>query len=297
MKRTLLFIACVLTSITMYAQEESNDYLPFVEMGKLWHVVNNPTNPYVPCSFERFEMYEEVERDGKTYIHLGRTGIVADTLYQEEGLFREENRRVYKYQGGRDVMLYDFSLKEGDTFTYEYETGLTVNCKVLKQGWLEDGPQIVPSNIVFPDSGNIENIMYRKLRTWTIGVDNGSGEYNEAETWVEGVGRLRNMFYRPGHYGVMSCLAYVEREGRGIYENGYLPFPLYNMYGPVYGCDLPSGKTAWLEEDGQQLTYELEGDRLHIYGKVLTQCGPSYAYFYERRTDDPLVHKIEFSIH
>jgi hypothetical protein len=193
-------------------------------------------------------------------------------------------------------MLYDFSLKEGDTFTYEFEPGLHENCKVLKQGWLEDGPLIVPSNFVFPDSGIIEDIKYRKLRTWTIGRDNGLGEYLEAETWVEGAGRLRNMFYRPDNVGIMCCLAYIEREGRGFYENAYLPFSLYNMYGPVYGCDLPAGEKVFVEGDGHQLTYELEGDRMHIFGKVLTLCGNNYAFFYEKPTDDPLVHKIEFRI-
>ena len=298
MKRTLLFIACVLTSITMYAQEESNDYLPFVEMGKLWHVVINPTNPYVPCTFQRFKMNEEVEQDGKTYVYLEPfDDVVLDTLYQEAGLFREENRRVYKYEGGRDVMLYDFSLKEGDTFIYEYGLEEPMNCKVLKQGWLEDGP-----NIQMLDSLTTEGawtFKYRKLHTWTIGVDNGSGGYNEAVTWIEGIGTLRNMFYRPWHMGVMSCLAYVERDMNKVdfTKNAYLPFPLYNMYGPVYGCDLPTGKEDFWEDGHHQLTYELEGNRLHIHGKVLTQCGPNnYAYFYEKPTDDPLVHKIEFSI-
>ena len=296
MKKTLLFTALVLTSITMFAHEDSNDYIPFVELGKQWHLVINPTNPNVPCSFETFKMFNEVQLDGKTYVKLDKTGYVLDTLYQEAGLFREEDRRVYKYEGGRDIMLYDFSLKEGDTFTYEFEPGLHENCKVLKQGWLEDGPLIVPSNFVFPDSGIIEDIKYRKLRTWTIGRDNGLGEYLEAETWVEGAGRLRNMFYRPDHLGIMCCLAYIEREGRGFYENAYLPFSLYNMYGPVYGCDLPAGEKVFVEGDGHQLTYELEGDRMHIFGKVLTLCGNNYAFFYEKPTDDPLVHKIEFRI-
>ena len=296
MKKTLLFTAFVLTSITMFAHEDSNDYIPFVELGKQWHLVINPTNPNVPCSFETFKMFNEVQLDGKTYVKLDKTGYVLDTLYQEAGLFREEDRRVYKYEGGRDIMLYDFSLKEGDTFTYEFEPGLHENCKVLKQGWLEDGPLIVPSNFVFPDSGIIEDIKYRKLRTWTIGRDNGLGEYLEAETWVEGAGRLRNMFYRPDHVGIMCCLAYIEREGRGFYENAYLPFSLYNMYGPVYGCDLPAGEKVFVEGDGHQLTYELEGDRMHIFGKVLTLCGNNYAFFYEKPTDDPLVHKIEFRI-
>jgi len=272
----------------MWAQEDSNDYIPFVELGKQWNVVSNPTNPYAPCSFERYEMYEEVERDGKTYVHLGRTGFVVDTLYQEEGLFREENRRVYKYEGGKEVMLYDFSLKEGDTFTYEYETGLTVNCKVLKQGWLEDGPEIM----TYADE-------YRKLRTWTIGIDNGSGEYIEAVTWIEGIGKLKNMFYRPDHIGIMSCLAYVEREGRGFYENGYLPFSLYNMYGPVYGCDLPKGAEDNMEEAYcHQLNYEQERDCLHVYGKVILNCASKnhYAYFIEESTEDPLVRKLHLQI-
>ena len=143
MKKTLLFIAFVLTSITMFAQEEQNDYLPFVELGKQWHVVSNPTNPYVPCSFERYEMYDEEELDGKTYVRIGLFYEESDVDgYDEIGLFREENRRVYKYVAGREVMMYDFSLKEGDTFTYEVGFDQPVNCKVLKQGWLEDGPQI-----------------------------------------------------------------------------------------------------------------------------------------------------------
>lgn len=263
-----------------------SDYLPFVEQGKQWHVVSNPTNPYVPCSLERLEMTGEVERDGKTYVLTNRINDGQNTS-EEVGLFREEGRRVYKYEGGRDVMMYDFSLKEGDTFTYEFETGFKENCKVLKLGWLDDGPNIMTS----------EN-KYRKLRTWTIGVANGSGGYKEAVTWIEGVGKQRNMFYRPDHGGVMSCLAYIEREGKDYFENGYLPFILYNMYGPVYGCNLPIGAENNEEDDRHHhLTYEMEGDRLHVYGDVFTQCGPNnYAYFYEKPTDDPLVHKIEFEI-
>ena len=285
MKRALLLIACVLVaSMTMLAQDVSQeDYIPFVELGKQWHVVNNATNPYVPCSFERVEMYEKVERDGKTYVHTAsiKDGQGADG-YREIGLFREENGRVYKYEGGRDVMLYDFSLKEGDTFTYESEP--TVKCKVLKQGWLDDGPDIMTS----------EN-KYRKLRTWTIGVENASGGYYEI-TWIEGIGTLRNMFYRPDFVGVMSCLAYVERDNS---ENAYLPFSLYNMYGPVHGCNLPTSAADNMEfEDWHhRLTYELEGDRLHVYGKVFCSCGVDhYAYFSEEQTDDPMVRKLHFEI-
>lgn len=296
MKRTLLFITCVLASMTMWAQEDSNDYIPFVELGKQWHVVSNPTNPYAPCSFERYEMYDEVERDGKTYVHIRRIVDGQDTEgYEEVGLFREENRRVYKYEGGKEVMLYDFSLKEGDTFTYEYGVlGEPMNCKVLKQGWLEDGPQIQMLDSL--TSEGAWTFKYRKLRTWTIGLDNGSGDYTEATTWIEGVGTLKNTFIRPYTTGVMSCLAYIYRIDRPG-DNDYLPFSLCNMYGPVYGCELPKGVPDNLEDLHEQFSYELEGDRLHVWGNLVLNCGGYYyAYFTEERTDDPMVRKLHFRI-
>ena len=297
MKRTLFFITCVLTSITMLAQDEPSDYLPFVELGKQWHVViSSPNNPNY-CRSEKYWMYEEVERNGKTYAHTGLHDDVLAT-WQEAGLYREENRRVYKYDEitDREIMLYDFSLKEGDIFIYE-DFNPSVNCKVLKQGWLEDGPEIVTSCTLNPD--NTWDIRYRRLRTWTIGCDNGSGEYNELVTWVESVGTLDNMFC-PFCTGAMSCLAYIERKDNetDYHKNEYLPFSFYNIYGPVYGCNLPTGAENNEENDGHhRLTYEQEGDRLHVYGDVFTQCGPNnYAYFYEKSTEDPLVHKIEFEI-
>ena len=295
MKKTLLFFACVLTSITMLAQEESNEYLPFVEIGKQWHVVSNPTNPYVPCSFERFEMKDEVERDGKRYVHTYRINDEQGTN-QDEGLFREEDRRVYKYEEGRDIMLYDFSLKEGDTFIYEY--GILdepMNCKVLKQGWLEDGPNIQMLDSLTPEG--TWTFKYRKLRTWTIGRDNGSGDYIEFVTWIECIGTQNNTFRRPFTVGgFITSLAYILRPER-YGDNDYLPFSLYNMYGPVYGCELPKGVPDNSEDWHEQFSYELESDRLHVFGNVNLNCGGYYyAYFTEESTDDPMVRKLHFRI-
>ena len=296
MKKSLLFIAFVLTSITMFAQEEQNDYLPFVELGKQWHVVSNPTNPYVPCSFERYEMYDKEEVDGKTYVRIGLLQEESDVDgWEEVGLFREENRRVYKYVAGRDVLMYDFSLKEGDTFAYEIGYDEPVICKVVKQGWLEDGPQIQMLDSLTADGE--WTFKYRKLRTWTIGFDNGLGEYNELMTWVEYIGALKNMFSLPGMVGRMSCLAYLERHDEYYNDYLYLPFSLYNMYGPIYGCNIPKNAAEWSEDWVSLYTYELEGDRLHVHGKDVLNCaGNYYAYFTEEQTDDPLVHKLHFRI-
>jgi hypothetical protein len=277
-------------------QEKPNDYIPFVEMNKGWEVVISYDAPYYGGSFSEFGMEEEVERDGKTYVHAKRV-LIAECEVQEAGLFREENRRVYKYdeKTGKDIMMYDFSLKEGDTFTYEFGFDQPVNCKVLKQGWLTDGPQIATSCTLTSD-GTLD-IEYRSLHTWTIGRDNGSGEYEEMATWVECIGALENVFglidngFRKFDY---SLAFLVRKDNETSYDkNRYLPFSFCDKY--MHGCNLPTGEEELAEDTKHHLTYELEGDRLHVYGDVFTQCGPyNYAYFYERKTDDPLVHTIEF---
>ena len=274
---------------------DNSDYIPFVELGKVWHVVYSD-NPTCPSVFLTYYMYKEEERDGKTYILIHRS-IDEQQTSQPVGLFREENRRVYEYDEatGREYMLYDFTLKESDTFTYEPEPDYSLKCKVLKQGWLDDGPQIASSFTL--TSADTIDIKYRRLRTWTIGCENKSGEYREIATWVEGVGTLENMFCSLNSVG-QNCLAYIERKDNetSYHKNDYLPFSFYNMFGHVHGCNLPTGAENNEEDDEHhKLTYELEGDRLHVYGEVFCNCGPNhYAYFCEKPTDDPSVYKIEF---
>ena len=283
---------------TQKDQEEPNDYLPFVDMGKQWNVVCTVVNPNSSCHFERYGISEEIERDGKTYFRVLQSEDNL-TVMHDAGLYREENRRVYKYDemAGRDVMLYDFSLKEGDTFTYEMGVDNPVNCKVLKLGWLDDGPIIESLN-------NSTDTLYRHryLRTWTIGRDNGSGKYDEIATWVECVGALENMFSPLFASGKRSRLAYIDYRHDMGGENAYLPFSLCDIYdvrGQIHGCDMPTGAADNMESEDwhHRLTYELEGNRLHVYGKIFCCCaGSHYIYFFEEQTDDPLVHKLHFEI-
>lgn len=285
----------MLASHTMIAQEEQTDYIPFVEMGKQWHVVSSVTSPTPNYQLMKYWMNDSEERSGKTYYHVWNSTDALTDIY-DIGLFREENRRVYKYDetSGRDIMIYDFSLKEGDTFSYETEPGHPVNCKVLKQGLLTDGPKILSNKAL--TSADTLDTQYRRLRTWTIGCDNGTGEYHELTTWVEGAGTLCNMFSQ-FYSGGVQHLSYIERTDprTDYWENDYLPFSFYNIWGSVHGCNLPTGEKDYSENWHHQLTYELEGNRLHVYGKAYTQCGPNnYIYFTEEPTDDPLVRKLRF---
>ena len=293
MKRTLLFIACVLASVTMMAQDSQlPDYLPFVETGKQWHVActdfGDPT-----LHFDTYTMNEEVVKDGKTYLKMYCHEDLLNVVY-DAGLVREEDRKVYLFDTDKqkEFLMFDYSLKAGDTYeTYSYEEQKMVSYKVLSVDDYTEGPQVV-SYVQEADSMTTK---YRYLRKWMV----CRTDYNSFQkTWIESVGSIEwpfANFYDVSPVSSRVYLAYVD----DFYGNLYLPFSFFDTLNrQAHGCNLPTYAENNMEDDGHhQLTYELEGDRLHVYGKVFTQCGPNnYAYFYEKPTDDPLVHKIEFEI-
>lgn len=291
MKRTLLFITCVLASLTMLAQEY--DYIPFVKAGKRWHVVRSEFDK--GYHFDQFTlMNEEVEKAGKTYFGMYRTEDLLAVVY-DAGLLREEDRKVYFFDSDmqKEFLLFDYSLKTDDTYeTYSYEEQKMVTYKVVSVGDYREGPKVERS--VYNQAADSAETQHRYLQKWTVRrTDNGL-----EKTWIEGVGSLEGPLaniYNESPVSSMNYLAYVD-DG---YGDLYLPFSFHDtMNKQVHGCNLPTGAENREDDDvNHQLIYELEGNRLHVYGEVFTQCGPNnYAYFIEKPTDDPTLHKLEFII-
>ena len=291
MKRTLLFITCMLASLTMLAQE--NDYIPFVEIGKQWNVIRSDFDGgYHHVSYRLMD--EKVEKAGKTYMKMYRSEDDMAAV-SDAALLREEDHKVYFFDSDmqKEFLLFDYSLKAGDTYeTYSYDDQKVVSYKVLSVSNCVEGPKVIRYN--YNEIGDSMDMQSRYLKKWIVcRTDDNSIQ----KTWIEGVGSFEGPLANLSDVRPISSrddLAYVE------YNNGdYLPFNFYSMFGPVHGCDLPTGaEYNDGDDDGRHyLAYELEGNHLHVYGKVFTQCGPNnYAYFYEKRTDDPLVNKIEFVI-
>ena len=268
---------------------DNSDYLPLVKEGKTWHMVVSKGE----CNMSEYMlMNEEVVKDGKTYFRLySKDGEVVHDL----GLLREENCKVYflpPYMQ-EEFLLFDYSLKEGDTFeTYSYDEQKMVSYEVVSVEDYLEGPEYI--HYIEKEDGLITQ--HRNLQKWTVcRTDDKSIQ----KTWIEGIGSfggpLDNL-YDAHPISTMVYLAYVDDN----YGDLYLPFSFYDsLWGLASGCDLPTGaKDNEESDDGHHhLTYELEGDRLHVYGKVITQCGPNnYAYFFEKETDDPSIHMIEFEI-
>ena len=292
MKRAFLFMTCLMASLAMSAEGSDTyfDYIPFVKEGKAWHVVSFSFDR--SCCFTQYKLTnEKVVKNGKTYIKmdLNSDGMIV----YDAALLREENRKVYRFDPDlqKEVLLFDYSLKAGDTYeAYSFDAMKERSYKVLSVDDCLEGPKIVR----YVESADSMTTQYRYLRKWTVCP---TGNSSLQKTWIEGVGSLNGPFdnlydMSPGY---SQYLAYTIDDDY-VNSNSYLPFPLYDKSHQAHGCNLPTGK-GYPSDWQHQLTYELEGDRLHVYGKAYTQCGPNnYAYFIEKPTDDPLVHKIEFVI-
>ena len=292
MKRAFLFMTCLMASLAMSAQGSDTyfDYIPFVKEGKAWHVVSFSFDR--SCCFTQYKLTnEKVVKNGKTYIKmdLNSDGMIV----YDAALLREENRKVYRFDPDlqKEVLLFDYSLKAGDTYeAYSFDAMKERSYKVLSVDDCLEGPKIVR----YVESADSMTTQYRYLRKWTVCL---TGNSSLQKTWIEGVGSLNGPFdnlydMSPGY---SQYLAYTIDDDY-VNSNSYLPFPLYDKSHQAHGCNLPTGE-GYPSDWQHQLTYELEGDRLHVYGKAFTQCGPNnYAYFIEKPTDDPLVHKIEFVI-
>ena len=346
MMRNKLIALLLMTTISLsMIGQDPDDYMPFVSLRKngeipvrekFWTSVH--TQPGVIPDFAeysnwlsssyRFDTFylsdEVVEKDDKSYCkmmcfnNLGQHYVDDWASPKYNGvMLREKDRKVYVYSelDGIEHLLYDFTLKEGDTFTsYDIDSGVPVKLKVLKEGWLNDGPYIYPYNTML----NYETLQEQKrpLRTWVMGIltetDVYPPIYQEEFTLIEGVGCNEGPFHSYNNTKGCDYLAYVtggdystrtiETDRGTIDVNDELSFPISNTrFATVRGCDMPlgdDGEVALLPVwKGHQLSFELEDNQLHVFGAAFTANGGThYATFIEVPTKDPLMHYLLFEI-
>ena len=301
MKRTLLFIVCVLASLAMSAEGINFDnfyYVSFVKGGKQWHLVESGMDQYMVKYMLSNEPVIE-EATGKSYFKFYRSVGDMAAVY-DVGLVREEDHKVYFYDtdAKKEFLMFDFSLKEGDTYeTYSYEYQQMVKYKVWSVEDYTEGPEMI--HYIYDQTTDSWIAQRRYLRKWVVSSTLDDELCMAPKVWIEGVGSLGGPlgnFYDVAPVSSISYLAYVDH----IHGEVYLPFSFYDtIKGGIHGSDVPKGGrfTNSGNKGDNRLIYELEGRNLHVYGKIFTQCGPNnYAYFYEKSTDDPMVHRIEVEI-
>ena len=269
-----------------------DQYLPFVQAGKRWTVNQSYVDKENLDEMTYSLSYDEVSENGNQYYNMPRS-LNGNLVDDEPVMIREKNRRVYlhfpytKYE----YLMFDYSLKAGDTYwTYSLDEQKAVKYEVLSVSDFTEGPEFVYRE--YDEKGDSMKTYTRYLRKWVVERINKPIQ----KTWIEGIGSIEGPlanFYDVARTSGRDYLAYVE-----LGRLDYLPFEFNDTVNyRWHGCNLPTGAEDNWEEDFHKLTYELEGNRLHVYGKALTQCGPNnYAYFKEEPTDDPLTYRIRFYI-
>ena len=268
-------------------RDPDEDYTPFVEMGKHWHVLGFSVGPYSSVDNYCFGS-KEVTIGEHTYLNLYKEDPY-EVMDAEEfndngiidipslGLFREEDRRVYLYDKDteQEYCVYDFTLEVGDTFDF---------------GWGDEADYCVVTKV---DHINVKG---NELKTITFSsvIPEIPDEYDDYEIWkeplhinhkwIEGVGGWSGPTsgWMPNTYD-SSWSHHVAYVG-SFYGSRYYPFSFTDMWGDnnfVLGQDLVRGKEIPYESalDGDKLSYEIVDEKLHVTGTMWMQCGPNnYIY-------------------
>ena len=197
MKRTLLFMACMLASITMQAQGKSKEYRPLVEEGKHWTYDN-----YMPLRPAEYDHYYYYDLRGDTLIagqkcfKMYSNNLYNDSVVRYEGALYEENKKVYCFFPAKEesVLLYDFNCEVGDILQVYYPYNY----------------QVLVKDIQTEDNGGIAIKKYTLQIIW---------DYEEEYVvWIEGVGAMKDFFAMIPASGNYNSLNACELNGETLYK-------------------------------------------------------------------------------
>ncbi|MCD8237009.1 MAG: hypothetical protein LUD00_10245 [Prevotellaceae bacterium] len=258
---------------------------PFIEKGKSWHIRTyspytlvfgiyneGPDEEYDLCFMED----ADTVINGKTYMKLTYQNGHYFIPFHKDGavyaILREEEGKVYAWNKayGREILLYDFTLNEGDVFELQSfcDTG-TYNCKVEEVSYTEaNGIRL--KNILFSS-------IYSELLPEEI-------EDNPVHTtWTECLGGVMPLSHPDESTLLMDGRSYEQVSYITYSDGGYMPVRYDGLY--LHGQQLVLGKdvTSEIPEDRRghdDLKYEFVDEQtLHVYGTMWTKRNPNqYIY-------------------
>ena len=259
MKRTLLFIACVLASISMQAQAGLTDYRPLVEEGKHWTYDN--FMPLRPAKYDHYYYYDlkgDTLIAGKKCLKMYSDNVYNDSIIHYEGALYEENKKVFCFFPGKEeaVLLYNFDCKIGDLLDIYY-----------------GDEQVLVTDIQSVALGDTIGRQYILQPVETFKYD------GEMMYWIEGVGSTKDFFGMKPATGNNRYLDACELNGEYLYKK-----PVPDMTPKDYHKMGIEGKRwnyihYYLDENGEHrepYSYVVRGDtviRRTPYKKLWYQDG------------------------
>lgn len=225
-KLTTLFLAIFLSALQFTNAQE---YHPLIEEGKSWDDLN--CMQCMVCANSAYRYFytgEDTLIDGLTYAKMGSYDFiygtevcppyVIDTVPNPGFKFVREDideRRVYWLHDSQPVLLYDFSLEVGDSFTSDWVTG---------------GNEF---KVVEIDEVQILNGEMRKK--WVFESEEWP---TEPRVYIEGIGMEDGLFGDFIQFEWWTLLACVQKDDEQLWDGGY------NYWGGCYGLVGEDGITT-----------------------------------------------------
>jgi len=211
MKKQILFAVLLLVSMSAAAQEWDHEYRPFVEEGKHWNYIHDVAVIGGPKEYNY--LYSYVLK-GDSLIN----DIPCKKIYKERdekttymGAMYEKDAKIFLFPVNetKEGLLYDFSLKRGETITIEISQ-TTILCKDIKLSTYEGIERKIILYIP------IDNSISEEDKERILNMDDDSFPY-----WIEGIGSPTDLIGNidmPGNYNhLFSC----NLNGKTLFRDGY----------------------------------------------------------------------------
>ncbi|MBR3529966.1 MAG: hypothetical protein IKN83_01235 [Bacteroidaceae bacterium] len=266
MKRILL--TSLMLSVISFGLQAQH---PFLEKGKTWHVMNFSMGGHIIV--QDYYVENDTVVDGKTYFKVFSK---TDEGTRLEVLLREEEQRVYRHSlnSKGEYIIYDFNLKEGDTFVRHLSDD-NISCCVKKV--------------------EMVNINGEDLKQLTIECSSEMEPmYSQTMTWTEGTGYRYGLLDGIVNFAASSWSRGVIYVYNSQSDNLYYPFPF--SYSRWHGSPLAVEKVDAEVADGEKLNYELVNEELHVSGFMEVPCNDNlYIYCIDEGSynDRRLTFKVE----
>ena len=171
---------------TLVRERNDNDYIPFVEEGKVWKVGN---------FWDGSKQTNELEFyciEGDTIVgNIACKQWLRQTMNYEErkteyiGAVYERDGRVYEFLPGRDeaLMLYDFATPTGEWVeAYDAYQDCVVKCCVEKRDTVNVDGNLLRQTTVWTNPNNETTVIYNAI--WSEGIGNNKRpNYNSYSEW------------------------------------------------------------------------------------------------------------------
>lgn len=269
-KHILFLILCIvpMAASAYDVMVDSVYYQPFIQEGKTWEVVSFGQSiwwldQYVTKPTGTLKYWFD-KSQGETVNGVEYTAMMVagpNGVAHREGLFREEDGRVYYYHDGQEFLHMDMNLSLGDEFELKdvYHDG-PIRCKVTS----------VKEVDVYGQK--------RKEIDFVAWPEEYESPIDEKNVWIEGLGSPIGPTYLYYDYSVGDDVESVKSvicDGNLLYA---APFNAKHYFGwPLE--DKRDSDYSGLGQGGSRLKVFTEGETLHIKGCMWAKCSSSlYVY-------------------